>query len=209
MAKLRSGILGNVRGKVAGVVGSQWKNINYVREYIKPANPNTAGQQVQRTKMTDVVAFAKPLVGSVFNVYTDKFIKNMSGFNFFIKRNIAEFDGTPDFSAIKLSEGKLSPVATLAVTYNAGDGETILTWAQNIGNNGAGADKCFWLIYNETSEVWYYADAEVIRSDVGDTQTLPTGLTATDLHCYVIAAQETSGVLTLISDSVYDAVAAP
>lgn len=209
MAIIRSGVLGNTRGKVGGVVGGQYKDVNYIREYVKPANPNTAAQIVQRDKMRDCVAYAKPLVGQVFNALTDKFQKHMSGFNFFIKRHIAEFDGTPDYGAIKITEGKLSPIKTLAMTYNTADGETILTWVENLGNNGAGDDKVTWAIYDQLNGIWYFSDAAVDRDTETDTQTLPTGLIATNLCCYGMVAQYAGTIVDIIADSLYDLGVAP
>lgn len=209
MAKIRSGILGNIRGKVSGVVGGQWKDVNYLREYVKPANPSTAAQQTQRGLMSDCVAFCKTLVGPIFNAYTDKFQRSMSGFNFFIKRNITIFDGTPDYSSIKLSEGKLSPITGLAVTYNTADGETILTWNENLGNNGASDDSVFWALYSSGDGIWYFADGEVDRSTETDTQTIVTGLSATSLEVYALVAQYAGTLVDLISDSVHDQCAAP
>jgi len=159
--------------------------------------------------MSDCVAFAKTLVGPLFNTYTDKFIKSMSGFNAFIKTNIAEFDGSPNYALVKISEGKLSPVTSLACTYNTADGETILTWDENFGNNGIGGDKAFWCIYDDSTGLWYFADGEVTRDTETDTQTISAGLTATDLHCYLLTCQYTSYVLTLISANDYAAVTAP
>lgn len=209
MARIRSGVLGNIRGKVAGVVGSQWKDKNYLREYVLPANPNTAAQQTHRAKMTDVVEFCKSLVGPVFNAYTDRFQKSMSGFNFFIKRNILEFDGTPSLPTVKICEGKLSPIATFAVTYNTADGATVLTWVKNLGNNGADTDKVFWCFFNPATGFWYFADGEVDRSTETDTQTLPTGLTAASCVCWALCAQYSGAIVSLISDSVADVPAAP
>lgn len=208
MARIRSGILGNIRGKVAGVVGSQWKNINYLREYVKPANPDTDAQRTQRGKMTDVVEFCKPIVGPIFNAYTDKFLKGMSGYNFFVKRNIAEFDGTPDYEAVKLTEGKLSPLAALACTYDTANGNLSMVWEKNLGNNGKDDDEVYWLIYDKTSGLWYYCDAVVARDDVSDTQTIVDGLTATDLTIYAVVAQYTGTILTMIGNNEFYTVQA-
>src|SRR5690606_2396552 len=101
MGKIRSGILSRVSGKVAGVVGGNWKNVAYLREYVVPANPNTAAQAAQRAKFSACVAFAKPLVGPIFQAYTDKFQKNMSGYNAFIKSNISLFPA-PTWTQIKI-----------------------------------------------------------------------------------------------------------
>jgi hypothetical protein len=209
MAVIRSGVLGNTRGKVAGVVGSQWKKTNYIREYVKPANPDTALQQTIRGQWRDCVAFCKHIVGPVFNAYTDRFLKGMSGFNFFMKRWVGVFDGSPTFAAIKLTEGKLSPPDNLTVTYNTADGATVLAFDKNLGNNGSDTDKIFWAIYDETNDQWYFADAEVVRSGEGDTQTLPTGLTAGDLHCWLWAAEYKGSIVVLISNSDYANATAP
>ncbi len=208
MAKLRSGILGQLRGKVAGVVGSQWKDKNYIREYVRPANPNTAAQQTQRAKMSDVVAFCKPLVGSVFNAYTDRFQKSMSGFNRFIKTNISEFDGSPDYGALKLTEGKLSNVVPATFDYSTGTGLVQYTWAEAFGNNGAATDKVFSVIYDNTTGLWYYQDSEEDRDTEVKQYTLPTGLTATNLEAWIWCAKYSNTLVSMISDSVFQDVSA-
>jgi len=44
-------------GKLADtLVFSAWKGIKYARQYVVPANPNTAGQQTQRGYITAAVA---------------------------------------------------------------------------------------------------------------------------------------------------------
>jgi len=209
MARLRSGILGQLRGKVAGVVGSQWKDKNYIREYVLPANPNTAAQQTQRTKMSDVVAFCKTLVGPIFNAYTDRFQKSMSGFNRFIKSNIAEFDGTPDYSLIKLTEGKLSSPTALTSTYNTGTGETIINWAVNYGNNGAATDKCFVAIFDSGTGLWYFASTEVIRSAATSVLTLPTGLTIGNLESWLVTSKYSNTLVSMIADSLWQDIETP
>lgn len=95
MAKIKAGILSKVSGKVAGVVGGTWKGTNYIRELVKPSNPNTALQQTQRGKMSFVVRCARQLVGDILSPYLNKFCKTMSGYNWFCKENIVKLDGTP------------------------------------------------------------------------------------------------------------------
>jgi len=203
MARLRAGILGNVRGKVAGVVGAQWKNINYIREYVKPANPRTAAQTAQRDKMADIVAFAKPIVGPVFNAYTDRFQKHMSGFNFFIKQWISEFDGTPQYHLLTITEGKLSNVICTAAVYTTGTGEVDCAFDENYGNNGAQTDQVFLVAYNKTTGLWYFTAAEVDRDAGTIAVTLPTGLTATDIQTYLITARYSNTLVTLIANSFF------
>ena len=209
MARLRSGILGNVRGKVSGVVGSQWKDKNYVREYVLPANPNTAAQQAQRGKMQDVVAFCKTLVGPVFNAYTDKFQKSMSGFNFFIKQSIAEFDGSPVYANLKLTEGKLFPVDKTDCVYITGTPVLNIDWVGAVGNNGADTDKVFAAVHDTSTGLWYFPAAEVARSVRLIAVVVPAGLTNTDLECYVWAINYSGTLVSMISDSVHQQATLP
>lgn len=204
MARLRAGILGNVRGKVSGVVGSQWKDKNYVREYVKPANPNTAAQQAQRSKMRLAVNFAKTLVGPIFNAYTDKFQKSMSGFNRFIKSNISEFVAPVDYSALVLSEGKLFGLTTLHAVYNTATGDCVCSFNSMLGNNGALDDQVYACVYHEPSGFWYFAPGEVDRSTNTITVDCLAGKTATDLHAYALCCKRVGGVVSMISDSKYD-----
>lgn len=97
MAIIKAGILSKVSGKVAGVVGSTWKGQNYLRERVKPANPNTALQQRQRGKMRSVVAYSRGILGNVLAIFVDPFCKNFSGYNWFVKNNIAKIDAESGF----------------------------------------------------------------------------------------------------------------
>lgn len=203
MARLRAGILGNIRGKVAGVVGSQWKDKNYIREYVKPANPDTVLQQEQRAKMQRCVAFAKPLVGPVFNSYTDRFQKSMSGFNKFIKSNIAIFDSEPDYSLIFLTEGKLSNILVAAAEYTTGTGALSISYAENLGNNGASDDAVYSAAYVTTTGYWYFPAAEDTRDGTPIVITCPTGLTSATIRTYTWAAQYINTLVNLISYSFY------
>jgi|WetSurMetagenome_2_1015567.scaffolds.fasta_scaffold591450_1 hypothetical protein len=174
MAKILQGILGAASGKVAGVVAGSWKNINYIRGYAKPANPNTTLQQAQRTKFSSCVNFAKLWIGQVFNTYTDKFLKGMSGFNYFISRNIDIFDGTPDYEAIKLTEGKLAIPVISGVVADASDHSCVITYSTAPGNNGDALDKIYAAVYNETTGLCYFPAAEVVRG---------TGSISTSCYC--------------------------
>lgn len=197
MGVIQSGILSGVSGKVAGVVGGRWKDKYYIRAWVKPANPDTAAQQVQRTKFSDVVAFAKPLVGQVFNAYTDRFQKAMSGFNFFIKRNIDVFDGSPILINVKLTEG---PLSRILVTNTAYSNDLVsITFSKNLGNNGSDSDKVFSAVYHEPTGIWYFASAEVDRSAEFISVTVPTGLTAADLFAFTWAAKYVGTTVDMIS----------
>lgn len=108
MAKIRAGILSKVQGKVGGVVGATWKGKNYLREHVKPSNPNTPAQQLQRAKMSIAVKGASHFLGGILTRFTNKFVKDMSAYNWFVKQNIAE-KGSPstNLKDFKLCFGNL------------------------------------------------------------------------------------------------------
>jgi len=202
MARLRSGILGNVRGKVGGVVGGQWKDKNYIREYVKPANPDTVLQQAQRSKMSAVVALAKPLVGPIFRVYTDRFLKTMSGFNRFVADNIALAPAFVDPTLITLTSGNIYSPAGLSGSYNDGTGVCSIGFSTALGSDGLATDKIYCAVYNHNTGLWYFAGAEVARSAGSITVTLPNSISEAVVgYAYLFAARYKNSLLTNISTS--------
>jgi len=118
MAKIRAGILSKVQGKVGGVVGATWKGKNYLREHVKPSNPNTPAQQLQRGKMSVAVKGASFFLGGVLTRFTNKFVKDMSAYNWFVKQNIAlKASQSTDLNAFKLCFGNLATPAVDAESF--------------------------------------------------------------------------------------------
>jgi len=201
MGKLRSGILGNIRGKVAGVVGSQWKDVNYVREYVKPANPQTVAQQAQRSKMALTVAFIKPLVGTVLNAYSDPFQKSMSGFNRFIKTNISLFEPGIDYTDVSLVAGKLQGSEIGTIDSASGGQSYTVHWSDSNGNNGKASDKVCLVCRNNVTGRWYQAIDGAIRSDGSLTIFTPGVGAGNSLTFYLLFSQYSGTKLQLVSAS--------
>lgn len=205
MGIIRAGILSRVSGKVGGVVGASWKDKAYLREYIIPANPNTTPQQVQRTLMRIGVAFGKALTGPVFNAYTDKFERGMSGFNRFIKDNMRLFLSPITFASIKLTNGKLWR-GTFNTPTSASHSVTV-TWSPtSLGNNGAATDTCFAAVYDVEKAQWFFASAAVARSTGTITVPMVGGSVGHTAHVYAWFAKysvTSPTLLEMISDSGY------
>jgi hypothetical protein len=202
MAKIFTGILGPASGKVAGVVGGRWKTQNYVRGYVIPSNPNTAAQQTQRTKFQKCVAFATFLVGPVFNVYSDKFLKSLSGFNFFVSHNVAHFTTPPAYQSLLVTEGKLYTPVITTVTNNTVNSWVEIKWSTAVGNNGSATDKVYGLVYNVTKDLWGFFAAEELRSAGSVGHQVVISNAASDVcECYIFAAKYVGTVLDMISNS--------
>jgi hypothetical protein len=203
MAKITNGVLGPASGKIGGVVFGSWKNKNYVRAHVTPANPNTVLQQTQRTKFSLCVTFAKLLIGQCFNVYTDQFLKEMSGFNYFIKKNIARFVAEVDYANILVTEGKLYPPVCGALTWNVGDSAYESLIMNGYGSNGTSDDDVYGCLYDDVGKVMYWAIAPVKRANVPLKFELEEAGTARSFHAYIWAASLNGTKITLISNSVH------
>lgn len=202
-AVLETGILGKVSGKVANVVGGTWKGINYVRAYFVPANPNTADQQEQRSKMRAVIFFARQLTGAILQPYWDKFAVGMSGFNRFVSTNIMEFVD-PTFNvtdSMKTALGTMLGVADLTCEYTTANGNAEFTWTNNTnGSTGLVGDVAVIVIAHQDGTVHYAALTAITRGDGGNTVVIDSGLTAGELIGFVFFTRGTGSALD-VSDS--------
>lgn len=155
MGIITSGILGPISGKVGPVVGGSWKGIAYLRQLpASVANPQTAAQTAQRTKLSNIVAFAKQVLTTVIKPLNDRFASGQSGYNRFVSANIALFAAAIPSPAASLviSEGSLLDADVDTVT--ATDASTVVRceWTDNSGTGNAQATDqayCVWL--NETT----------------------------------------------------------
>ena len=174
MAKIKSGILSKVQGKVAGVVGATWKGQNYLRELVKPGNPNTPAQQLQRGKMSVAVKASRTFLAPVLSPFVGKFVKNMSAYNWFVKQNIAS--AASEDSKIKdlmLSFGSMTPPSFVA------DDVSLVGTGMNVENLVAPAvpagHKCMAIIGICTPDAATssYAIKEASLSPLATTVTAP------------------------------------
>lgn len=160
MATIKQGILGAFSGKVAGVVGSSWKGIPVMKS-LPPsvANPRTARQIEQRSRMRACTAFSQSVLADVIKPLNDRFASRMSGFNAFTSRNIACFAGG---ILSKPEDVKISPMGNKAQLIDAIAAEAKLTkkdatmsinWTSDAGTGKAlGPDVPYVIIYNRDSK---------------------------------------------------------
>lgn len=160
MATIKQGILGAFSGKVAGVVGSSWKGIPVMKS-LPPsvANPKTAKQIEQRSRMSACTAFSQSVLAEVIKPLNDRFASRMSGFNAFTSRNIAAFEGG---TLSKPEDLKISPQGNKAQLIDAIAAEAKITkknaqvrldWVSDAGSGKALAtDKPYSVVYNRTSK---------------------------------------------------------
>jgi len=198
---INQGILGGFSGKVGPVVGGKWKDIDYMRSYVIPANPDTLGQQAVRAKFAALVAEARQLLSSVLQPFWDLFYSNMSGFNAWISQNyaLADSDGILDENAV-MAKGTLESSASSAGTYNATNGNVVLSYSATIIGNGLTSDVAAIVVYDSSTGRMYIDTSAATRDDGEAPITIETGLTPGDLYAYVFFYRGTGSDL-VVSDS--------
>lgn len=199
MGVILQGILGGFSGKVGPVVGGKWKDIDYMRSYVVPANPNTGSQQTVRAKFSALVALARGILTTILQPYWDPFYSNQSGFNAFISNSYA------------LTNAAGVPNATLQVTKGTLTGQDIdtitpvndiatVTWVENTLGNALPTDSIYCIAYDPTDKRWYFAAAPVLRSAETISVPIEDGSGASGYFFYLFAFRGTGSEL-VVSDS--------
>jgi len=207
MAKLESGILGPVIGKVGGVVGFNWKGINALRAYVIPSNPNTPAQQTERTLFGDIVARGKAILSTIIQTYWDPFYAKMSGFNAFVQVNRLSCSSPFDATEMSVAQGDLEPETIATATYNDSTGNLTITWAISGLGNGLAADKAVVVLYDNANGIAFVDDASVTRDNEESVTDIGDGRTPANLEAWLFFYRGTGSELE-VSNSSSHAVAA-
>lgn len=189
-AVIKQGILGGFSGKVAGVVGSSWKGIAVMKSLpLSVANPKTAGQIAQRTKFSNSVAFAGFILATVIKPLWDRFASQMSGYNEFVKSNIAEFAAWKPATAANLiiSKGKMAASAIIGAGLTAASKNIVIEWTDDTGEGFKLTDDvAYVVVVNETQEIIEGFETAVERNVELATVVMKNNTDAADVvNCYL------------------------
>lgn len=205
MARIKQGILGGFSGKIANVVGTSWKGIAVIKSQpLSVANPKTAAQVAQRTKLSACVAMLQPILSGVIKPLNDRFAGQMSGYNYSLQKSIAAFGADGSFaypSEFKISRATAKAQLIESVSANPATGEVTATWTSDAGTGYAlGTDKMFFVVFNETNgEIGYSANA--VRSNQTAKVVLPQfGVTNGDVLRTYLAALRADGTIGFAQD---------
>lgn len=168
MARLSQGILGGVLGKIGNVVGSSWKGIPIIKSKpLSVSNPRTTSQVAQRTKMANVVAFAQAILASTIKPLNDRFAQQASGFNDFVRRNIALFaDSIPSTPAsLQISSGQMESVNPVSAVCNAGEAFVTVSFPTDYSDAfSTSSDLAYAVVMNANTGVIGSSGGSAIRS---------------------------------------------
>jgi hypothetical protein len=143
MGKYNQGILGPFSGKIGSVVGSRWRDVNYMKSLPAGNNSNTEDQQKQRSKFKSTVSLASALMASLVKpVWNLAASSKLTGYNLFVKTNIGAFDENGDLTHADFtaSVGDLSLPSNLVIANSVDVSSAIkLTWTDE-SSSGLGSE---------------------------------------------------------------------
>lgn len=196
MAKLKSGILGGISGKVGNVVGGRWRGIDYIRT--KPAqvkNPNTEAQQKQRMRFRLVIQFLKkikPLVNVGFHNRAKNQTPQNAAMAYNLKQAITgEFpDLELDPSKIVFSNGNLQSVQEASMDTTV-PGTVTLSWTSDTAAaNASESDGTLILLYNPAKDEVVYNMFGSTRGDETHDQSIPAHWAGDEVAGYLAFRSE-------------------
>jgi hypothetical protein len=191
MGTIKTGILGNVSGKVGNVVGGTWKGINYLRTSAANVNnPNTELQLSQRLKFSTVVKFLQPVTEFLRVGYKAQAIK-MTAFNAAFSYNFHNAisgdypDYAIDYERVMVSRGNLAG-AVNPVCSSPEAAKVNLNWDVTPGSGQASkSDTAIFVIFNPEKQEAVYSLNAGNRSDGSLQVSLPVSWSGQPVHCYI------------------------
>ena len=150
MARIKQGILGGFSGKIANVVGTSWKGIAVIKSQpLSVANPKTAAQVAQRTKLSTCVAMLQPILSEVIKPLNDRFAGQMSGYNYVLQKSINAFSSTGSLTApeeFKISRSTAKAQLIDAIAAEAKINKYKVSWTSDAGEGYALANDKGYLV---------------------------------------------------------------
>lgn len=207
MGIVKMGILSPVSGKVGSVIGSKWKNIQYLRGLATSyKDAKTEKQQSRRILFGAVIAFMRPIKGYV-NVAYKNIESNMTAYNSLMKRIMnscvtSDDEGFHiDYSMVSVSTGNQPILSDVAVVCSSG--KLKFTWSdesEHFEYEMSTEDYVMPLAYNVTKQQAVYYTKKFFRKDLSGEMKLPNSWMGDRIVVYVGTRDQENGVA---SNSVY------
>ena len=195
-------LIGKSRQSMGNATFATWKGINVLKE--KPqsvANPNSDGQQQQRSAFSQMVTAFRNMPAVVRAGFKKLAVKK-SEFNAFTSYNLKNaFDMSAPPAATfvpadaLISKGTISSTAAATNTADRSNNTIVVTWSHAVLQPGqSNADLAIIAAYNVTKNDWYGEVTSALRSADTGSITLPADWAVADsVQVYLAFYNEASG----------------
>ena len=169
MAKFLNGPIGTFSGKVGSIIGSNWRDVPYMRGLPKKrTKPFSEGQLAQQQRFSMMGKFLLPLKGLLEIGLANQYTGESTLFNVAMALNLPAVGGSyPDFvidySEVKFSTGGL--LRPRGVTLAPGEHVVNVSWRPTItAFDGNLDDEVYILLYDTVLRTFYTTDEVMTRS---------------------------------------------
>ncbi len=212
MGTIRNGGNGAFSGKAGSFIGSNWKNVNYIKGIPKLSKkPATQKQLEQRMRFGIALGFLTQIRDLVNTTYKSQAGDHTTGMNMALQNvlNNAIVGTYPDLqidpSLITLSKGSLKEMLDLTVVTD--NTSLTLNWFVNLSKSSAFADdKLFVLVYHQGRNVFLEFEEIATRGEGTVTLTLPNQFVDEPIGVYAFFQQRDN---SRFSPSVYVQLSGP
>lgn len=208
-AVIQRGILGGFRNKIGNVVGTSWKGIAVMKSLpLSVANPQTAGQTLQRGRFSQTSKFASTILSTVVKPLWDRFAQRESGFNAFLQTNIDFFteSGVSEPNNILISKGTLAPANLISAVIDESASTIALTWDATPLGDANPSDTLFVVVNNTGTSATEGFNTGVARSVGTATLDLTLDEEVGNVNNVWVAFRKADG--TKVSNTEYTSVTA-
>ncbi|HEY0900062.1 MAG TPA: DUF6266 family protein [Sphingobacteriaceae bacterium] len=190
MGRIVQGANGGFRGKAGSVIGSAWRDVEYIKGRPKPSSKAPSLRQLeQQLKFSMAVRFLRP-IKDLLNFSYDSLKKGRAtGFNMALRQVLAHaVQGTyPDYeinyAAVQLASGPLA-IAEGSATAEAG-GVIRVEWAPDISmHNRFADDEVTVLIYDPHTNIYSNGLSGKFRADGEMEITMRSNLVGRSMQVY-------------------------
>jgi hypothetical protein len=183
-------IKASLKGRLGEVVGSSWRGKPYTKVYTPPTDPHTQGQTDVRGIFAHVGHMAHLVYHEVLEPYTYPIPHEETKYNRMMQINKGLYaEKVYDPSKLQIMQGPLMLSEIDSFGYADYDGQTDVQWYPG-GEGDRAQDICAVMVYAEELDKTYIVIST--RGKLEEILTLPTGLTAAQIHCYLIQARPPS-----------------
>jgi len=169
MARLRQGILGPVSGTVGTIIGSNWKDVDYIRSKAsRPRGEPTSAQLENQYKFSTVIKFTSSMTGllqQTFAAYANGMSESNAAFAYNYQHALT---GTSpnfsiDYASALVSRGDLLNATGVNATLT--NLSVHFTWTDNTGLGLAfPTDKAVLVAYCSQYDLTLYSVGAAVRS---------------------------------------------
>lgn len=204
MAEFINGANGSFTGKVGSVVGSNWRDINYIRGVGKRSKKAPSQAQLeQQAKFALIIGFLGQLKDLLNASFGGGKTGRATAYNLAVQYNLksAVIGSYPlfsiDYSKLLLSKGSLALPAFASIEAETA-GEIKVSWDPTPNEfNGGESDKVSILLYNSDKNLFMSNSlAPALRSDGTIDIEIPESYTGDKLHGFLYLVTPEKGKLS-------------